>query len=189
MDSSGGLTRAQAGETMENPLTGERCKWHLTTAETDGRLARAELWIRPGRGALIRHAYRWSEARFELLAGRMGLELSGRRRLLGAGDRATVPAGVPHRWRAEGDDELHFLAELAPPLRVERMTETLCRLARQGKMDRRGRPRLLELAVFAREFDDELQVSLLPHRIQRPLFAALAGAARVAGVRRTRSVA
>ena len=159
---------------------GNRCKWHLTTTQTGGRLARVEMWIRPGGGALIEHTHRRSEARFELLAGWMGLELGGRRRTLAAGDGATVPPGMPHRWRAEGDTELHFLAELAPPLRVELMTETLCRLARRGKTDRNGQPRLLDLAVFAREFEDELEVSRLPRPLQRPLFAALAGVARLA---------
>ena len=65
------------------------------------------------------------------------------------------------------------------------MTETLCRLARRGKTDRHGQPRLLDLAVFAREFDDELQLSRLPRPLQRPLFAALAGVARLTAVRPT----
>ena len=122
---------ATAGETIENPVTGERFKWHQTAADTGGRLVRHEGWVRPGGGVRTEHVHRHSEERFELLAGRMALEIDGHRSTLAAGDSATAPAGVPHRWWNDGDDELHFVVEVDPPLRFELVIETMFRLARE----------------------------------------------------------
>jgi mannose-6-phosphate isomerase-like protein (cupin superfamily) len=173
---------AKAGDTVENPATGERFKWHQTAADTGGRLVRIEAWVRPGGGASTEHVHRRSEERFELLAGRMSLEVAGRRRMLSAGERGTVPAGVPHRWWNAGSEELHALVEVDPPLRFEQLIETTCRLAREGRVDRRGRPHLLELALTAREFEDEVYVTRPPLWLQRPVFFALAPLARAAAV-------
>lgn len=168
---------ATAGETIENPVTGERFKWHQTAADTGGRLVRHEGWVRPGGGVRTEHVHRHSEERFELLAGRMALEIDGHRRTLAAGDSATAPAGVPHRWWNDGDDELHFVVEVDPPLRFELVIETMFRLAREGKTDATGRPQLRYLLVVAREFD-EVYVTRPPLWVQRTLFGAIA---RVAG--------
>lgn len=173
---------ARAGETIENPVTGERFKWHQTAADTGGRLVRHEGWVRPGGGVLLEHVHRHSEERFELLAGRMALEIDGRRSTLRAGEHATAPAGVPHRWWNDGDDELHFVVEIEPPLRFELMIETMFRLAREGKTDATGRPHPGYLLVMAREFEDEVYVTRPPLWVQRLLLGAVARVGRAAGV-------
>jgi hypothetical protein len=53
---------ATAGETIENPVTGERFKWHQTAADTGGRLVRHEGWVRPGGGVRTEHVHRHTDA-------------------------------------------------------------------------------------------------------------------------------
>lgn len=173
---------ATAGETIENPVTGERFKWHQTAADTGGRLVRHEMWVKPGGGVRTEHVHRHSEERFELLSGRLALEIDGRRQTLVAGDHATAPAGVRHRWWNDGEDELHCVVELDPPLRFELLIETMFRLAREGKTDATGRPHLRYLLVIAREFEDEVYVTRPPLRAQRVVFGAMRRLARAAGV-------
>lgn len=173
---------ATAGETIENPVTGERFKWHQTGADTGGRLVRHEGWVQPGGGVRLEHVHRHSEERFELLAGRMALEIDGRRSTLHAGDHATAPAGVPHRWWNDGDDELHFVVEIEPPLRFEALIETMFRLAREGMTDATGRPHFRYLLAVAREFEDEVYVTRPPLWVQRLVVGAIARVARAAGV-------
>jgi mannose-6-phosphate isomerase-like protein (cupin superfamily) len=114
---------ATRGQIIENPVSGERLKWHLTTADTDGALVRLELWVQPGGGLPAPHVPTGSEERFELIAGRMVLRAGGERRLLERGDRATVPAGVEHTWENPGPGVLHVMAEVEPALDFERLVE------------------------------------------------------------------
>jgi quercetin dioxygenase-like cupin family protein len=89
-------------------------RWHLTAAETGGRLVRAELWAPPGCAAGPPHVHEEAEERVELLAGAMWLLAGRTQRTLGRGDAATVLAGVPHAWANAGAEVLHFMFELAP---------------------------------------------------------------------------
>ncbi|MDW5598241.1 cupin domain-containing protein [Conexibacter stalactiti] len=164
--------------TIENPATGERLKWLVTSEESGGELVRAELWIRPGGGAAGQHVHRDGDEHVQLLAGRMELRIGRARRLLCKGDRATVPAGLPHCWRNVGADELHVIAELHPPLQFEQLTETVFALAQAGETGRGGRLRLLDAAVLHARYGDQLQLvpAVLPlplARSQRLLLGAL----------------
>jgi mannose-6-phosphate isomerase-like protein (cupin superfamily) len=131
---------AHAGQTTENPLAGERFHWLLTEADTDGRLVRAEVAIRPRSGVLLRHIHPSSEERFEVVAGRMLVEIDGEQTLLVAGEAAVVPAGATHCWRNVGADELRFVVEVENPLGFEDMIEDVFAAARAGRMDAKGRP-------------------------------------------------
>jgi mannose-6-phosphate isomerase-like protein (cupin superfamily) len=172
---------ATRGQVIENPASGERLKWHLTTADTDGRLLRLEVWARPGGGVPSRHLHTGSEERFEVIAGTMAVRRGGETMELTRGQRATVPAGTEHSWwNPSSDEELHFMAEVEPALRFEPMLETAYGVAR----DRGGREMgLLQLAVLMREFGSESRPTRPPYWIQRPLFAALAPIGRALGRR------
>jgi mannose-6-phosphate isomerase-like protein (cupin superfamily) len=159
------------GQILHNPVTGERVKWHLTSADTDGRLIRAEWWARPGGGATFEHVHREAEERFEVLAGHMAAELAGKRVDLRRGERISLPPGVPHRWWNAGGDDLHFLLEIEPPGHFEQTIETLFGLAREGRVKANGSPDLLQMAVMGREFGFEAYPASLP----LPLLRAAAG--------------
>src|SRR3954449_11944451 len=90
----------------DNPVTGERFRWHLTSEDTGGELVRAEVWVRAGGGVFVEHLHPHSEERFEVLAGRLILERAGEPTVLVAGEREQIPAGVAHRWRNGGDEVL-----------------------------------------------------------------------------------
>jgi hypothetical protein len=71
----------------------------------------------------------------------------------------------------------HFLIELTPPLRGEEGLRTLFGLQRDGRLrvTRAGIPRpLLQLAVLFDEYLDEINLPLVPLRVQRVAFRALA---------------
>jgi mannose-6-phosphate isomerase-like protein (cupin superfamily) len=176
---------ARAGEIIENPASGERVKWHVTSADSDGRLVRAEMWVRPGGAVPMKHVHRRSDERFEIIGGTLGVDIGGERTELVQGDRATVPAGTPHAWWNAGEDEVHVMVEIEPALRFEEMIETMFGLARDGKVGPGGRPRLLQIAVFGRAFMDEVHVASPPLWVQRVLFAVLDPIGRVLGRRPT----
>jgi mannose-6-phosphate isomerase-like protein (cupin superfamily) len=107
---SEGLRMAHPGQIVEDPQSGGRVKWHLTAADTGGRLLRAEWWT-PAGGGMREPLCRVVEERIEILAGRLTAELDGRLVELGPGEHLAVPAGVRLRWWNAGDAELHFITE------------------------------------------------------------------------------
>lgn len=175
---------ARAGQILENPVTGERLKWHLTAADTDGAMVRVELWVEPGGGSFARHAHPCGDERFEILSGCLELVAGGHTTTLGPADRGVVPAGVPHRWRNPHEERvLHCFAELDNPGDYEDMVGTLFGLARDGRCDRRGRLSLLQWAVSAPVFAPAMTLASPPAAVQRVLWPPLAAIGRARGLR------
>jgi quercetin dioxygenase-like cupin family protein len=139
-----------------NPATGERVRWLLRAGDTGGELVRLEMWTSPGGGVLGRHVHRRSEERFQVLSGRLLLEVDGEQRVLLAGEHASVPAGVPHRWRNGGPEELHTIIEVLRPGRFEDMLAASFAAGRNGGFDARRRMKLLPAARLVHRFPDEI---------------------------------
>ncbi len=174
---------AHAGQIIENPVTGERCKWHLTAADTDGRMVRLELWVRPGGGSFERHIHPRGDERFEILSGCCELTTGNDVLTLGPGDRGVVRAGVPHRWHnPHRERTLHCFVELDAPGAYEAMVATLFGLARDGRVDRRGRMRTLQHAVSAPFFAPVMTVDSPRARLLDRARAPLATLGRVRGL-------
>jgi quercetin dioxygenase-like cupin family protein len=170
------------GTTIENPHSGERVLWHLTSEDTGGALVRAEWWVAPGGSMPTPHVHLISAERFEVIGGMLEVELDGRRSTARAGDAVVLPAGVPHRWWNAGDDEAHFMVEVEPPGRFEDFVETLFALARDGRVGRNGMPPLLQFAVLAHDYRDELAAAGPPQWVLRPVVAVLAALGRARGL-------
>ena len=137
-----------------NPATGERVRWLLRAGETGGELARLEMWAAPGGGVLGTHVHPHTEERFEVLSGRLVLESGDCQSILLRGEAATVPAGVPHRWRNGGDGELHMIIELERPGRFEEMLDAAFAAGRNGGFDTLGRMKPLPALALIRRFPD-----------------------------------
>ena len=88
--STKGENMARPGEITENPITGERCRWLVTSAETGGRLTRAEFWTRPGGGVPVMHIHREANEHFEVLAGELTARVGHETIVLRPGEHATL---------------------------------------------------------------------------------------------------
>jgi mannose-6-phosphate isomerase-like protein (cupin superfamily) len=171
------------GQTLENPVTGERFTFTHTAASTGGELLAFELALRPGGAVPMAHVHPIQTERFEILDGRMRFRIGRRRVHAGPGDVVDVPPGVAHSFANAGDKEAHVRVEVRPALAMEQMFTEAVAMARAGRMNRRGLPRnLLDLAVIARKYDQEAHAPLLEVRLQRLLLAPLVF---LAGHRRT----
>jgi quercetin dioxygenase-like cupin family protein len=124
-----------AGESIENPLTGERITAVRTAADTGGDLLVLEAtWTREG----IRtpeHVHPEMEERFEVLSGEARFRIAGEERSARPGDVVTVPPGTPHVAWNPGDSETRLRLEFRPALRWEDFVERLFALAREDRMD------------------------------------------------------
>jgi mannose-6-phosphate isomerase-like protein (cupin superfamily) len=174
---------ARAGETIHNPVTGERLTWHQVAADTGGGLVLGEMILPPGGFVAAEHVHPNQEERYQILAGELNVRLDGKELVLGPGDRVVVPAGRPHVWRNAGREEVRFRCEVAPALRFETFLETLFGLASDGKTNNKGIPNPLQLAVLMRAYQDELRLARPSRAVQTLLFSPLAVAGRLIGYR------
>jgi hypothetical protein len=68
---------ARLGETIENPVNGERITWIETAETTVGELLSFDLALRPGATVAAEHRHLRQEERFRVLDGQINLETDG----------------------------------------------------------------------------------------------------------------
>ncbi|SNS48427.1 Cupin domain-containing protein [Geodermatophilus saharensis] len=169
------------GEVFTNPRTGERAVLLTDPEGHPDRTLVAHLFVRPGGRVAAAHVHPGSSERFSVLAGRVAFLVGEEESVLGPGESAAVPPGTVHDWWQVGDEEAQVLVEVAPGDRFVRVVATTFGLARDGLVDARGLPRLLQAAVTLRAYRDTIVFTTPPPRVQRVLFGALAPVGRLLG--------
>jgi quercetin dioxygenase-like cupin family protein len=168
----------QPGQTLENPVTGERFTFRETAATSDGELLSFELGLRPGGAVPIPHVHPVQTERFEVVSGLMRFRVGFRHVLAEPGDVVEVAPGVLHGFANAGEEEAMVAVEVRPALAMEEMFAEVVAMAEAGRMSRRGMPRnLLDLASLARRYDQEAHAPFLGVAGQRLLLAPLVFAA------------
>ena len=173
---------AYSGQTISNPVSGERITFLQTGADTDGELLEFELELTPDGHVPGAHVHPAQEERFHVLAGRMKFRRGWRRVVAEAGDTVIVPAGTVHRFANAGDEVARCRVEVVPALDMEHLLETTVELALEGNVTRRGMPRPLHLALFVQRFRREVRAPFPPAWAVRTLMAPLAAIARWRGL-------
>jgi len=171
--------RVRPGQTVENPVTGERFTFTATAASSEGRLLAFDFALRPGGAVPMPHVHPEQSERFEVVAGEMRFRVGLRTVVAGPGDVLVVEPGVAHSFANAGEDEARLRVEVRPALAMEEMFADVIALAGAGRMNTRGMPRSpLDLALLARTYDREAHAPVLGRRLQRVLLAPLVALAR-----------
>jgi mannose-6-phosphate isomerase-like protein (cupin superfamily) len=157
----------RAGQTVVNPVTGERLLFELTANETDGELTRIQATVEPGGFVASSHLHPRQSERFEVLEGSLMLVRGHEQLELHEGDAVLVPPGTPHRFWNASDAPVRFRTDIRPSLRIESLIETMFGLAAAGRTNARGMPNLFRLAVVARHHFDTVRLPLVPQALQR----------------------
>ena len=151
-----------SGQSLTNPVTGETLVFRTTSAETNGELVVVEALVAPGGAVAAAHVHPAQEERFEVLEGELEFRIRKQTLVARAGDRVLVPAGTPHRFRNVGDGAARFVCEIRPALGFEALIETMFSLAADGKVNRKGMPNPLRLAVIARHHFGDVRLPFPP---------------------------
>jgi quercetin dioxygenase-like cupin family protein len=175
----------RAGDTLENPITGERLVFIATAAETGGECTMFETYVRPNGFVAAPHVHPYQTELFQIRSGRIGVKLGRETIEAGAGEVVTIHPGEPHRFWNAGDDELHFRATVTPALEFESLLETMFTLAADGKTNNKGRPNPFRLAVIARAHFEVVRLPVIPHAVQRIALRLGAPLGRAMGYRPT----
>jgi quercetin dioxygenase-like cupin family protein len=174
---------ARAGEVLENHISGQRIIFRKTASDTDGELLEVEaVYTKPSPSRPPAHYHPYQEERFEVLSGRIKVMIEGEERAYGEGEDFVVLPGTPHEmWAEEAGARVSW--QTRPAMKTDEFFEAIWGLAKAGKINEKGVPNLLQVAVIAREHADEYRLVKPPWRVQRALFAVLAPAGRLLGYR------
>jgi quercetin dioxygenase-like cupin family protein len=184
----------RTGDTIQNPVTGERITFLATSADTNGEAVVIETVVQPEGFVAAAHVHPFQTERFAVAEGRLGLRVGQETTTLGRDEVATVEPGTPHRFWNAGANEARFVCEIRPALQFESLLETMFALAADGKTTPKGMPNPLRLAVIARAHFDTVRLPFPPVWMQKaglvlgapvgrllgygPTYAAEAAAAR-----------
>jgi mannose-6-phosphate isomerase-like protein (cupin superfamily) len=176
-----GADMAYAGQILDNPVSGERITFTKTAADTDGELLEFDFELSPDGHVPGRHVHPRQEERFEVTGGTMKFKMGRKTVIAEAGDVVTVPAGVSHKFENAGDETASMRVQVRPALQMERLFETAVALAEEGRTNGKGMPKPLDLALFVREFADEVKAPFPPAWVVNATLAPLAWMAKRRG--------
>src|SRR5881397_4158816 len=157
----------RTGDTIHNPVTGERITFHATSADTNGESVVIECTVQPDGFVAAMHVHPSQSERFAVIEGTLGLRSGKEKLMLGRGEIAVVEPGTPHKFWNAGENEVRFVCEVRPALQFESLLETMFSLAADGKTNKKGMPNPLRLAVIAREHFDTVRLPQPPAWLQR----------------------
>jgi quercetin dioxygenase-like cupin family protein len=172
---------AHAGDVIENPVTGQRLIFLVTSADSDGELFAAEGIFPPGGFAGVAHIHPHQDEHFEVLAGHAVFDIDGARHVLGADNTIDVPRGTKHTFANAGEDEMRVRFEFRPALAsTDRFYELYFAFAQQGRVNTKAMPGLLDIATVWPVTSEHAVLATPPPAIQHALFRVLAPIARIA---------
>jgi quercetin dioxygenase-like cupin family protein len=164
---------AVTGQVLDNPISGERFIFHTTADDSAGKLLAFDLVVEPHGQVPGGHVHPVQQESFQVIKGIMRFRKGLRTVVAGPGEEIVVPPGVVHRFANAGDEPAVVRVRVEPALRMEQLFETVTALAREGRTLRSGMPRPLELALFMREFEQEVRAPVAPGLV-RAVMAPLA---------------
>jgi len=176
---------AYAGQTLNNPFTGERIIFEQTEQDTDRALVAFEHFMLPRTTPTFpEHVQLNQEERFEIISGTARYRLAGVEGQAHTGETVIVPPGAIHIncWN-EGPEALKMRHSFRPGGGADIFFETIFTLAMNGKTNARGEVNLLQLAVIGNEIKSQTFNAGIPISLQRLALPVLAMIGRLLGYR------
>jgi len=102
----------RTGDTIHNPVTGERVTFLATSADTDGEAVVIETVVQPDGCVAAAHVHPAQSERFAVKSGALGLKTGRKKQTLGPGRFVTVEPGTAHRFWNAGDEPVTFICEI-----------------------------------------------------------------------------
>jgi quercetin dioxygenase-like cupin family protein len=157
----------RSGDTIYNPVTGERITFHKTSADTNGEAVVIECTVQPHGFVAAAHVHPLQTERFAVIDGRLGMKVGRQKLVLERGDVTVVEPGTPHKFWNSGEDEVRFVCEVRPALQFESLLKTMFALAADDKTNKKGMPNPFRLAVIAQAHFDTVRLPQPPAWLQR----------------------
>jgi quercetin dioxygenase-like cupin family protein len=150
--------------TLENPVTGERITFLVTSSETEGRLHQHRLEL-PPHALAAKHFHPYQQKRVEVVSGELRVWVDDLEHVLSPGEDIVILPGQAHAWTSDG--ETSVVVTMRPALNSSQLLAAQVALAKEGKTDKGGTPTTFHHTAFAQAFKNEIVF------VQNPLQRAL----------------
>ncbi len=166
---------------FSNPITGEyAAEVHIT--EGNGEVVIKGLGILPaGASGPPKHIHPTYEEEFEVVEGEALFILNKDQKIMHAGEKIVVPAGVAHTFKPHGDSLLSVLVVARPAGKLNEVVHTIFGLAHEGKLDKKGQPNFWQGIAFGSELMDDTVFTSPPPGVQKFVFKLFAAKAKRKG--------
>jgi len=168
---------------IHNPVTGETWTSVVRGVDTNGAHVEGRGLLPPGARPPGVHRHPHQDERITVVDGRICVRVGDEEREYGPGESVFLPRGVWHDFWVVGSEPAETIGRAEPALGIEMILSTLAGLAKEGKTDRRGRPRLLQGAVIGTFYREVAEFRMPPPAVQRVLLPPLAALGRKRGYR------
>lgn len=116
----------KSGQGRQINVLGDKMTLKLTGEDTDGQYVLIEENNEPGVGIPI-HVHENEDEIFRVIKGKLEVQVGDQKTVLGPGDMAFAPRGIPHTWRVTGDKPAKVDLSIFPA-GLEQMFEELAQL-------------------------------------------------------------
>jgi len=127
--------------TFANPAINDAATFIKTSEETNGEYTLIEIDLGKSDGPPLHYHNAFSE-KFQVEDGVLYLQVGKEKKILNIGESVTVPAGTPHRFYNETNNQVKFLITLKPGhTGMENFIKIFYGLASDGLTDKKGKPK------------------------------------------------
>ncbi|MBG45367.1 MAG: hypothetical protein CMB76_02470 [Euryarchaeota archaeon] len=179
------LLAQRVGPIISQPALGEFVIPLAYGRDNNGELERMLVIFSPKNKGPPEHVHPNYDELFEVISGDYVFSVNRKDQKAGPGDKLTVKKGVPHRWRNVGEDYGFTIAESRPAARMLEVLFSIFGMAHEGKLTKKGQPKLFHAIVIGREYSDDTVPTFPPPFITYFLSMLLMPFAKLLGYKST----
>ena len=156
-----------------------------TASDTGGELLEMESTFNGKTAEPPSHFHPFQDEEFKVMEGEIQTNINGLNKVYKKGDSLQVPAGTIHSMWNNSDQKAILNWKVRPAMNTEIFIETIAGLAKDGKMNNKGRPAILQSALLISHFDNVFRMTKPPLALQKIVFGVLKPIAKLAGYKAT----
>ncbi|GAA4319936.1 hypothetical protein GCM10023149_18930 [Mucilaginibacter gynuensis] len=176
---------AYSGKILKNPVTGQHIKFIQTYNDTQGKLLEMESTYHARSTEPPEHYHPYQSEDFEVLEGELRVRIDGEIRTLKPGDTLHIPPNKVHAMWNDNSTKAVINWQVRPAMQTEYLFETTWGLAADGKVNDKGMPNILQLALTVNKFSDVFRLIKPPYLVQKIGFGVLTPFAYLLGYKPT----
>jgi mannose-6-phosphate isomerase-like protein (cupin superfamily) len=170
---------------ISNHDTGQSIKFLQVAKDTNGDLLEMETTYQGFSKEPVPHYHPHQEETFTVTKGVLTVRIDGALKTIKAGETLFIPKNKVHAMWNNSENITTVNWKVQPAMDTEYFLETAMGIAADGKLNKKGMPPILQVALMANKFSNEFRLAKPRFEIQKILFGVLSPFARLRGYRPT----
>lgn len=170
-------------EVIKNYATGDQIEFLETDNGTSGRISKFIMTLAPysSWAKSPRHFHPFQTETFKVITGKLNLTVGDQNLILTEkNDKVVVEKFELHSFWNSTEEEVKFIAEIFPPVNIEKGLRLTYKLSSEGKINKRNIPYNPFYTLILMDYFDSY-FNFIPWKVQKFLFRSSANLARFFG--------